>query len=164
MFKNPFVNRVDSIYSLFIRFGTFLQSFFLLYMRLTWGYQLHLIGTKKLAHIDPVIQLFSSLHIHYPAFSAYCVGYSEAICGILFLLGFASRFAAIPIASIMITALSTAHAANLNHFKFLHDPTSFVAEAPYPYLITAFLIFCFGPGKLSLDAWIKRWAGHQPKY
>jgi len=164
MFKNPLVHRVDSVYSLFIRLGTFLQSLLLLYMRLTWGHQLYLAGTKKIMHIDQVVQLFSGLHIHYPVFSAYLVGYCEAIGGLLFILGFASRFAAIPIATIMITALSTAHVSQMNNLRFLHEPSAFVAQAPYPYLIAALLIFCFGPGKISLDAWIKRWASRQPKY
>jgi uncharacterized membrane protein YphA (DoxX/SURF4 family) len=39
-----------------------------------------------------------------------------------------------------------------------------VSQNPYPFLITTLLVFIFGPGRISLDAWIKRWVSHQPRY
>lgn len=163
-FTNPFLNALARIYNFFVKSGNNLQSLFLFYMRLTWGHQFFLAGRGKLEAIEKVILFFTSLHIPHPAFHAYLVSILEAVGGFLLLIGLGSRIAAIPLIIIMLTALSTAHAPNLSHFRFLFEPLSLVREEPYPFLITAVLVFVFGPGRISIDAWIKRWADRQPKF
>jgi hypothetical protein len=64
----------------------------------------------------------------------------------------------------MLAALSTAHADYLVGFRFLKEPLILVIQQPYPYLITSLMVLTFGPGRISLDALIKHWVGHQPKY
>ncbi|HSX25836.1 MAG TPA: DoxX family protein [Chlamydiales bacterium] len=161
---NPFLHRMELFYGFFIKIGSNLQSLFLLYMRLTWGHQFLLAGTTKLGNIDPVIQFFTSLNFVHPDILAYLIGTTEAVCGTLLILGFASRIAAIPLIITMLIALFTAHASKLANFQFILNPHTLVQEQPYPYLITAILVFIFGPGRVSLDAWIKRWVQKQPRY
>lgn len=164
MLENRFLYWMDFIYSFFLKIGSNLQSVFLLYMRLTWGHQLLLAGMDKLDHIKDTAIFFTKLNIPYPLFHAYSVGWFETIGGLFFILGFASRVISIPVIIIMFTALTTAHIEPLEQFKFLTDPHTLVAQAPYPFLVTALLVFIFGPGRISLDALIKRWIEKQPKY
>lgn len=161
---NPFLRAMDFLYGLLIKLGNNLQSVFVLYMRLTWGHQLVLTGLAKLHNIEKVVQFFITLNLPYPEFHAYLVAICELICGILLFIGFASRLAAIPIIFIMFIALGTAHASNLSNFRFLTEPHLLVVQEPFPYLVTALLVFTFGPGKVSIDAWIKRWISKQPQY
>ena len=163
-YKNPTLQSAVVIYGWIVSLGSNLQSLFLLWMRLTWGHQFILAGLNKLSNIDLTIQFFTSLGIISPEFHAFLVAYLEVIGGILLILGLGSRFIAIPLTMIMITALSTAHAHMLNNFQFLTNPSSLVAEAPYPFLITSLMILVFGPGRISIDAWINRWVHRQPTY
>ncbi len=165
MFKNRYIHLIAKLYGYFISAGNNLQSLFLLWMRMTWGHQFMLTGSEKLANIEKVTQYFTSLGLLYPQFQAYLVGYIELIGGILLFVGLSSRIAGIVLASTMILALSSAeHASVLSEFRFIFEPSALVGEAPYPFLITSLLLFFFGPGRISIDAWIKRWADRQPKY
>ena len=164
MLTNSLLRWIDRLYGLFVKAGSNLQSFFLLYMRITWGHQFFLTGIDKLKDIDATVQLFTKLNIPSPVFNVYAVGILEAVGGILLFIGLASRLISIPLIILMVTALSTAHAEYLANFRFIADPHILVIQEPYPFLITAMLVFVFGPGRISLDAWIKRWVDHQPRY
>ena len=163
-FVSPLLHLITVLYRPFIRWGGNLQSLFLFYMRITWGHQLAMVGWGKLHAIEQTAQFFTSLSFPNPVFLSYFVGYFELICGICLFLGVASRIAAIPVIIVMLTALSTAHAPDISNFRFLLEPKSLVHQPPYPFLITAFVILIFGPGRLSVDGWIKRWASKQPQY
>jgi len=164
MLTNRFLHYIDKFYSFFIMVGSNLQSLFLLYMRVTWGHQFFVTGLGKFGHIDKVIDFFTTLGFRHPAFFSYSVAAIETICGFLLFIGFASRIAAIPLIIVMLGALSTAHAPNISNFRFLTEPLALVKQEPYPFLITAALVFIFGPGRVSVDAWIKRWVDRQPRY
>jgi putative oxidoreductase len=164
MLDNSFLHFVEKFYSLLIKLGSNLQSVFLFYMRITWGHQLFFIGLRKLKTIPEVTQFFSTLNIPFPELHAYLVGGLEALCGFLLFVGFASRMAAVPLIIILIAALSTAHSAELSNFRFLMEPMKLVHQAPYPFLITSLIVFVFGPGRISVDAWLKRWVNKQPRY
>jgi putative oxidoreductase len=133
-------------------------------MRLTWGHQLFLAGLTKLKDIPGTVQFFTKLNLPSPEFHAYEVGITELICGILLSIGFASRLAAIPTIIIMSIALGTAHAEYLANFRFIKEPLTLVIQQPYPFLITGLMVLVFGPGRVSIDAWIKRWICNQPRY
>jgi putative oxidoreductase len=164
MFKNPLLQLCDRIYNFFIRIGNNLQSLFILYMRLTWGHQFVISGWIKLHGIHETATYFATLDIALPMFNAFLVGLIETLCGFCLLVGFASRIATIPLIVIMLTALSLDHAPDISIFTFLFQPLSLVRETPYPFLITSILVFCFGPGRISLDAWIKKWLEGKPRY
>lgn len=143
MLANPFLYWMNFFYGWFVALGSNLQSIFLLYMRLTWGHQFFLNGAFKHEGM---------------------LGGFELIGGICLILGLASRLVSIPLIITTITLLTTEHAESLAGFQFILAPHVLVQQEPYPYLITALLVFIFGPGRVSLDAWIKRWVSHQPKY
>lgn len=164
MLENRFLYWMDKIYGFIVKIGSNIQSLFLLYMRLTWGHQFLLIGVEKLKDISKTVEFFDKLGIPYSYFHAHSVAFFETVGGILLMIGFASRLASIPLIIILLTALSTAHSHVLTNFKFILDPKSLVGENPYPFLITTLMVFCFGPGRIAIDAWIKRWVDHQPKY
>lgn len=163
-FSSPLLHAIDVIYSFVIKIGNNLQSLLLLYMRITWGHQAANHGYDKLEEIEKTIQFFASLNIAHPAFNAYLVGWVELLCGLCLVFGLASRLAALPLIIVMLTALGTAHAPDISDFRFLLQPLLLVQQAPYPFLITALLVFIFGPGRISIDAWLKRWAQRRPKY
>ena len=135
MLTNPFLRTLERFYGFFVTIGSNLQSLLLLYMRLTWGHQLFLNG----------------------------IGALEACLGLCLFVGFASRIAAIPVIIGMLMALGVIHPELLDNLKFVTDPHSLVAQRPYPFLITALMVFVFGPGRISIDAWIKRWISKQPR-
>ncbi|MBX7066935.1 MAG: DoxX family protein [Parachlamydiales bacterium] len=164
MLENRFLYWMDKAYGLLIKIGSNLQSLFLLYMRMTWGHQFVLSGVEKIKNFPDTIAFFTKLGLPHPEIHAYLVAHLEAIGGILLFIGFASRLISIPLTIILITALTTAHAENLANFSFILDPKSLAGENPYPFLITTLLVFIFGPGRVSIDAWIRRWVNHQPRY
>jgi uncharacterized membrane protein YphA (DoxX/SURF4 family) len=59
----------------------------------------------------------------------------------------------------MAAAYGTAHHHVFEGLKLFFEPSAFAQQAPYPYLVTALLVLIFGPGRLSVDAWIKRRLG-----
>ena len=163
-FANPFLHTIEIVYRFLIMIGSNLESLFLLYMRVTWGQQLMNRGWAKLHAIENTEEFFALVNISHSHFNAYMVGWFELIGGFCLFVGFASRIAAVPIAIIMLIALSTAHAPDISNFRYLLEPLSVAKQAPYPFLITAILIFTFGPGRISIDGWLKRWAEKRPKY
>lgn len=165
MLVNPLLRFLEKLYSLLIKIGSNLQSALLFYMRVTWGNNLFIMGLDKFKNLEETIQFFTTINIPNPTFHAYEVAFIETVCGVMLFLGILSRFAAIPVIFLMISALSSdAHAQYLGAFRFVTDPHILVIQQPYPYLITALLVFIFGPGRISIDAWIKRWLDHQPRY
>lgn len=164
MLQNRLLYWLDRLYNILVKIGFNLQSLFLLYMRLTWGHQFILVGLEKLRNVSETATFFDSLGIPYSHFHVYEVGLFELVGGVLLVFGLASRLAAIPLIVIMIAALMTAHATPIANWQFILDPRSLAGQNPYPFLITALMVFCFGPGRISLDAWLKRWVSHQPKY
>ena len=47
-------------------------------------------------------------------------------------------------------------------FSFFSDPDKFSAAAPYVFLFASLLILIFGPGKLCVDALLRRFAHIPP--
>ena len=43
--------------------------------------------------------------------------------------------------------------------SIIGDPDKFVKADPFPYLLTALIVFAFGPGLFSIDALLKRVIG-----
>lgn len=143
-------------YQGFIRFFSNFQSLFLFLVRIIWGHQFFITGLGKFSRIEATAQFFHSLHIPLPIFSAYLVATIELVGGILLIVGLGSRLAAFLLAIIMFIAMSTAHAHVFSNWKFISDPSLVVQQAPFPFLMACLIVLFFGPGKISLDAWIKR--------
>jgi putative oxidoreductase len=136
-------------YLVLIAIGNFLQSFLLLAIRLFWGYSFFQTGYGKLQNITPIIEYFRSLGVPWPTFSTYLSASVECFGGICLFIGLASRLVSIPLACVMIGAYLTAEFAAVK--TIVEDPQNFVSRLPFNYLLTALLVFVFGPGKISID-------------
>jgi putative oxidoreductase len=141
-------------YQALIYIGEGFQSILLLAMRLFWGYWFFQSGLGKLKNISSVVEFFNSLGIPFPEINAYIAGSIECIGGLLLLIGFASRLVSIPLAVVMIVALLTAHVGAVK--TIFSDPQSFIGQSPFNYLLTALIVFAFGPGKISVDYLIEK--------
>jgi putative oxidoreductase len=115
------------------------------------------MGLDKLKNLESSTQFFASLGSSHPLFHTYLVGYIELICGLLLIAGLASRLAALPLVFTTLAVLATAHTPAIAEWKFITHPSLIAHAPPYPLLISALLVLIFGPGRVSLDAWIKRW-------
>lgn len=155
VFSNGFLNWIEMFYRCVTWIGNNLQSLFLLLLRLTWGTQFWITGIGKLMNPDKASRFFESLHIPAPYFSTIVVGLFEVIGVAFLILGFSSRLICIPLAVILFGAYVTAHVNAFDHFAFITNPALLVKEAPFPFLMTVLIVFVFGPGKASIDAWIK---------
>lgn len=144
----------SSFYRGLVTFGNFLQPFFLLAIRLFWGWQFFKTGLGKLNDIAGTASFFASLGIPIPEISVYMAASTELIGGLFLIFGFASRLISLPLIVTMVTAFLTAHhEVTANIFD---DPVAFVTKTPFTFLMVSTIIFIFGPGIFSVDAAIKR--------
>ncbi|MDR6404436.1 MULTISPECIES: DoxX family protein [Chryseobacterium] len=92
---------------------------------------------------------FAKIGFQNPEFWASLVGSVEIVCGILLLLGFISRLAAIPLLIIMIVAFVTTKIPTLSDKGFW----VFAHEYRTDFSMTMLLIFLlyFGSGNFSID-------------
>jgi putative oxidoreductase len=142
----------DRYYRLLIRMSSSLQSPFLLAVRLYWGWQFVQTGWGKLNDTNKVIGFFTDLGIPAPALNAHFVSALEFGGGLLLILGLGSRLIALPLAIDMIVAYITADREAL--FSIISAPDKFAAAAPFTFLIASLIVLIFGPGRLSLDAFL----------
>jgi putative oxidoreductase len=138
----------------FASIGKWLQSPLLLILRLFFGISLLFVGWGKLQNIPSFTDNLISLGIPYPHISAWLTGLGEFIGGFLLAIGLLSRFAALVVAFIMSIAYSTVHIESIH--ALLTDPTLFIIQPPFNYLLVALLVFAFGPGFFSLDSFFFR--------
>jgi putative oxidoreductase len=132
--------------------GGFLQSPLLLVIRLFWGWQFFQTGKGKLMNLERTTHFFESLHLPMPKLNAIAAGSVECFGGLLLMAGLFSRFVSPALIFTMIVAYVTADPEAL-HAAF-SDPDKFTGAAPFLFLLASVIIFVFGPGKLSLDAFL----------
>ena len=147
-------NRLDRAYAIFVLSATSLQSLFLLFVRLYWGWQFWQTGWGKLHNLPHVIEFFTNLGIPAPALNAYFVSSLECFGGILLAVGLGSRILAFMFTIDMIVAYVTADRAAL--LSIFSKPDDFVAATPFPFLMASLIILIFGPGRFALDYLIER--------
>lgn len=145
---------LQRFYERFFEAVDFLQSPFLLLVRLYWGWQLVQSGWGKLHHLDKVTDFFTSLSLPMPGTMAVLISCLEFFGGIFLAVGLLSRLTALALTVNMIMAYVTADREALH--SIFSDPDKFYAAAPYTFLIASLIILIFGPGKVSLDALLKR--------
>lgn len=149
------VEKLIAVYEgVIARFG-WPRDILLLLIRAGWGIAFLQAGLGKFGRLEGVGGFFESLGIPAPGFHAVLVASVEAGGGLLLLLGLASRLMAVPLAFTMLIATFTAHGEELGTL-FTADFTDFLEAAPTPYLLACLIILFFGPGRLSLDALIRR--------
>ncbi len=104
---------------------SFLQSPFLLFVRLYWGWQLAQSGWGKLHHLSNVAEYFGTLGLPMPAQMALFIACVEFFGGIFLALGLLSRITGLVLTVNMIMAYVMGdHEALLSFFS---DPDKFIA-------------------------------------
>src|ERR1700756_746610 len=146
--------RLRHLYKRFFVAVDYLQSPFLLLVRLYWGWQLIESGWGKLHNLGKVTEFFTSLGLPMPAQMAVFISCVELFGGIFLALGLLSRFTALVLTVNLITAYITADREAL--FSIFSDPDKFYAAAPYTFLVASLIVLIFGAGKFSLDTLFNR--------
>ena len=145
-------------YQVWIHGLRYAQPVFLLAIRVLVGVGFMSAGWGKLTNVQNTAEYFAGLGIPLPTLNVYLAGAAETVGGALLLLGAASRISTIPLIFTMAVAYATDNKAIFG--DLLPDPLGFakefVAAAPAPYLITAFVVLLFGPGLFSVDGLLKR--------
>ena len=132
-----------------------IKPLFLLVLRLYFGWGFMAAGLGKLFDVETHTGFFKGWGIPLPEFNVYMAGTTETVCGLLLLLGAASRLIAIPLIGTMLVAYLTAHS---EQFYALFDNNSraiFFKAPPFPYLFTCLVVLLFGPGWISIDGLVK---------
>src|SRR5258708_31583630 len=145
---------IDNLYALFVRVAKSLQSPFLLFVRVYWGWQLAVAGWGKLTNIPTTIENFTKMGVPAPAFNAHFVGGVECLGGCLLILGLASRLLSVPLIINMLTAFVIADREALK--SIFSEPDKFYGAAPYTFLFACIIILLFGPGLFSFDTLIAK--------
>jgi putative oxidoreductase len=146
---NSLLQRTKQLHDRLFDLVSYLQSPFLLFVRLYWGWQLVQSGWGKLHHLSNVTEFFTSLGLPLPAQTALAISCLEFFGGIFLALGLLSRLTALVLTINMIAAYITADREAL--LSIFSDPDKFYAAAPYTFLIASLIILLFGPGKFALD-------------
>ena len=103
----------------------------------------------KIGNIDGIASWFESLNYPLPTLNAYLAAFTETSGFILLFLGLGTRIISIPLMFVMLVAIFTVHLPN----GFEAANNGF--EIPLYYLLMLFSLLITGPGKFSLDAFIK---------
>jgi|SRR5882757_3465328 len=151
------LSRIHQLYRRFFDLVSYLQSPFLLCVRLYWGWQLIESGWGKLHHLEKVTEFFTSLGLPMPAQTAVAISCLEFFGGIFLAIGLLSRLTALALTINLIVAYITADREAL--FSIFSDPDKFYAAAPYTFLVASLIVLLFGPGKFALDTLLERLAG-----
>jgi putative oxidoreductase len=146
------LTRGKQLHDRFFDLVSYLQSPFLLLVRLYWGWQLIQSGWGKLHHLSNVTDFFTSLGLPMPAQTAVAISCLEFFGGIFLAIGLLSRLTALAMTINLIVAYITADREAL--FSIFSDPDKFYAAAPFTFLFASLIILLFGPGKFALDALI----------
>jgi putative oxidoreductase len=114
--------------------------------RLTLGLVFVESGWGKLHDLPKVVAYFSDLGIPAAQFQAPLAAGTELLCGILMLLGLATRLASLPLIGTMLVAILTARRSELHG---LSDLFGFIE---YLYIVLCLWLGAYGAGPISLDA------------
>ncbi len=143
------VARVTRLHDQFFALVSYLQSPFLLLVRLYWGWQLAQNGWGKLHHLGNVTEFFASLGLPMPAQTAVFIACVEFFGGIFLALGLFSRMTGLVLTVNLAMAYVIGDREAL--LSFFSDPDKFVAAAPFAFLVVALIVLVFGAGRISLD-------------
>jgi putative oxidoreductase len=142
------------LYSRSSIFASYLQSPFLLAVRLYWGWQFAQTGWGKIHNIAKIAGFFASLNIPFPSATAHFISVLEFVGGILLILGLGSRLVSLLLACNMFVAYWTAdHEALTSVFS---DPGKFYIADPFTFLFASLMILIFGAGLFSVDEFLSR--------
>lgn len=107
-------------------------------------------GWGKLQNLEQVAEFFRSLGIPAPELQAPFVAATELTCGLLLVLGLATRFAAVPLVVTMLVAIRTAL------WGELEGAIDLFGREEYVFIVLLAWLAVAGAGALSLDAVVAR--------
>ena len=140
---------VGQWYNQFFGLVSYLQSPFLVFVRLYWGWQLAQSGWGKLHHLSNVGEYFGTLGLPMPTQMAVFIACVEFFGGIFLALGLASRITGLVLTVNLTMAYVMGDREAL--LSFFSDPDKFIAAAPFAFLIASLIVLIFGAGKISVD-------------
>ncbi len=150
-----------------------LQSVALLLVRFILAYTFYDPAMMKWGNMEGTIEWFTTMGIPFSALNAYMAASTELAGVILLTLGLFSRLISIPLLVTMFVAIATVHGANGYHvisesmqwsdaYVNGEEVTGTVVflqngfENVLNYIAMLLVVVSFGPGKLSLDHFIKK--------
>jgi len=125
---NRIFTLITAVSRLAERVGTSLEWLSPAVARLTVGLVFFQSGWGKLHDLEKVTNYFTELGIAAPAFQARLASTAEFVCGGLLLLGFATRFAVVPLIVTMCVAIRTALWGQVDGLGSLVGLTEFAAR------------------------------------
>src|ERR1700675_2873683 len=128
---------------------SYLQSPFLLIVRLYWGWQLAQSGWGKLHHLSNVGEYFATLGLPMPAQMAVFIACVELFGGIFLALGLFSRMRGLVLTVNLVMAYVIGDREAL--LSFFSEPDKFTAAAPFAFLLVSLIVLIFGAGRISAD-------------
>ncbi len=123
----------------------------LLLFRLVLAYGFYGPAMMKLGNISGIADWFEGMGMPFPTLNAYLATYTEVAGFVLLFLGLGTRIIAVPLMIVMLVAIQTVHWAN----GFEAGNNGF--EIPLYYLLMLFGLFIYGPGKISVDHFLKKY-------
>ncbi len=144
------MDKLKKIYMTLVKAGQKTQDISLLLMRLVLAYGFYGPAMMKWQNMHAIGDWFKSLGYPAPYFNAYIAGITELTGVVLLVLGFGTRIITLLLIFVMFIAITTVH---LRH-GFEAGNNGF--EIPLYYAIMLFALFSFGPGKFSLDNFLKK--------
>jgi putative oxidoreductase len=143
-----------TLYARFSALASYLQSPFLLAVRLYWGWQFAQSGWGRLHHLSQATSFFASLNLPFPEATVIFISSLEFVGGILLIVGLASRLTGLLLAGDMLVAYWTGDREAFT--SIFSDPGKFYGADPYTFLFAALIVLIFGAGLFSVDAWLSR--------
>jgi len=143
------IGKVGQWHGQFFSLVSYLQSPFLLLVRLYWGWQLGQSGWGKLHHLSNVGEYFATLGLPMPAQMAVFIACVEFFGGIFLALGLASRITGLVLTVNLTMAYVIGDREAL--LSFFSDPDKFTAAAPFAFLVVSLIVLIFGAGRISAD-------------
>ena len=122
-----------------------------LLFRLILAYGFYVPAIKKMGNIEGISQWFASMNFPLPTLNAYLAAITEFSGFILLLLGLGTRIISIPLMIVMLVAIFAVHLSN----GFNAGDNGF--EIPLYYFLMLLSLLIGGPGKLSIDHFLKKW-------
>ena len=126
--------------------GTNFQFIALLLIRFQMGVLFTQAGWGKFQNIQRSVGFFQSLGIPAPDFMVPFVAAVELLGGLMLISGLFSRLASVALICVMVVAALTAHMGEFTDF------VAIVTQKNIIYIVMLFAIFCFGPGRASIDS------------
>jgi len=144
----------NSFESFLITLGTWLQSPLLLIIRLYWGWSFMQTGWGKIMNFERTTNFFVSLNLPMPKVNAALAAGTECIGGTLLLLGLFTRVVSPVLMFLLLVAYYTADREAL--MAIFKDTDKFTSATPFLFLFATLIVFAFGPGKISVDALMRK--------